>query len=116
VGCRFAADIANAALPTPVGGIPISRAGGFQARWSRDGKRIFYIQGEKQRMEVASTQRKSPQACSEPVFQTKVMGPAFVLFQFDVSSDSRFIVNSCRSDCSSSLTLLTGWIALLRGH
>jgi len=33
-----------------------------------------------------------------------------------VSSDSRFIVNSCRSDYSSSLTLLTGWIALLRGH
>jgi hypothetical protein len=76
----------------------------------------LHIQGEKKLMEVGFDSEKGPQACSEPVFQTKVMGPAFVLFQFDVSSDSRFIVNSCRSDYSSSLTLLTGWIALLRGH
>jgi Tol biopolymer transport system component len=39
-------------FPGPSGRIQISSAGGAQARWSRDGKQIFYIQPDKKLMEV----------------------------------------------------------------
>ena len=67
-------------------------------------------------MEVAFDSEKKSAGVPRALFQTRVVAPNFVLFQFDVTADGRFIINSFRSDYSSPLTLLTGWTALLKEH
>jgi hypothetical protein len=46
-------------------------------------------------------------------FQTRIVAPTFVLFQYDVApDDSRFLINSLRAE--ARLTLLTNWPSVLR--
>jgi hypothetical protein len=53
----------------------------------------------------------SPSA-PRPLFQTRIIAPTFVLFQYDVApDDSRFLINSLRSE--APLTLLTNWTSVL---
>ena len=49
------------------------------------------------------------------LFQTGIVAPFFLTFQYDVSPDGRFLINSFPSNYSPPLTLLTGWTALLKG-
>jgi hypothetical protein len=48
------------------------------------------------------------------LFQTRIIAPNYALFQYDVSRDGRFLINSFPSSFSSPLTLLTGWTAILK--
>ena len=43
------------------------------------------------------------------LFQTRIVAASFVVFQYDVSPDGRFLINSFPSDHSSPLTLVAGW-------
>ena len=103
-------------FPGPGGRIQISNAGGAQPRWSHDGSRIFYIQPDKKLMEASFDSQKKSAGAPRALFQTRIIAPNFVLFEFDVAPDGRFLINSFRADSSSPLTLLTGWTALLKGH
>src|SRR6185369_7697671 len=116
LGSRNGGEITVQAFPGPGARIQISNAGGAQVRWSRDGKRIYYIQPDKKLMEVNFDSARGTAGTPRTLFQTRIVAANLVLFQYDVAPDGRFLVNSFLASNSSPLTLLTGWTALLRGH
>jgi serine/threonine protein kinase len=95
--------------PFPSGGrrIQISQGGGAQAVWRRDGKEIYYIAPDRKLMAAAFDPLKGTAGTPRALFQTHIVGPTFVLFQYDVAPDGRFLVNSLNPD--SPLTLITNW-------
>jgi Tol biopolymer transport system component len=103
-------------FPGPGGRIQISSSGGAQSRWSHDGARIFYIQPDKKLMEAAFDSRKGSAGTPRALFQTRIVGANFVLFQYDVAPDGRFLINSLPASSSPPLTLVTGWTASLKGR
>jgi len=115
-GGRPTGDIFVQPFPGPGGRIQISRAGGSQPRWSRDGTRIFYIQPGKKLMEARFDPRTGSASAPRVLFQTRIVASNFVLFQYDVAPDGRFLINSFPSGSSSPLTLVTGWTARLKGR
>ncbi|WP_035356077.1 winged helix-turn-helix domain-containing protein [Edaphobacter aggregans] len=96
-------------FPGPGRRIQISNHGGAQARWRADGKELFYITMDKKLMAVAiDTSHDEPVAgVPHVLFQTRIIGPRFVLFQYAVSPDgSRFLINSMPSVGAAPLTVL----------
>ena len=89
--------------------IQISNHGGAQARWRADGKELFYIAMDKKLMAVAiDTSHDEPVAgVPHVLFQTRIIGPRIVLFQYAVSRDgNRFLINSMPSVGAAPLTVL----------
>ena len=96
-------------FPGPGRRIQISNHGGALARWRADGKELFYITMDKKLMAVAiDTSHDEPVAgVPHVLFQTRIIGPRFVLFQYAVSPDgSRFLINSMPSVGGAPLTVL----------
>jgi Tol biopolymer transport system component len=96
-------------FPGPGRRIQISNHGGAQARWRADGKELFYITMDKKLMAVAiDTSHDEPVAgVPHVLFQTRIIGPGLVLFQYAVSPDgSRFLINSMPSVGAAPLTVL----------
>jgi len=96
-------------FPGPGRRIQISNHGGLQARWRADGKELFYISMDKKLMAVAiDTSHDEPMAgVPHVLFQTRIIGPRLVLFQYAVSPDgSRFLINSMPSVGAAPLTVL----------
>ena len=101
-------------FPGPGGRIQISSTGGgAQPRWSRDGTRIFYIQPDKKLMEASFDPRTGSAGAPRVLFQTRIVASQFVLFQYEVAPDGRFLINSVPADSASPLTLLTDWTGRL---
>jgi Tol biopolymer transport system component len=94
--------------------IQISTSGAGQARWSRDGRKLFYIAPDRKLMVVdVDTKGKFTASAPRPLFQTHITAPSYVYRQYDVSpSGDSFIINSLNP--ASPLTLLTNWTADLR--
>ena len=109
-----ASEIFVQPFPGPGGRIQISSAGGSQPRWSRDGRQVFYVQPDRKLMAVSFDPQRGSPGAPRALFQTRIVAPAFALFQYDVSPDGRFLINSFPSNSSSPLTLLTGWTALVK--
>jgi Tol biopolymer transport system component len=103
-------------FPGPGGRIQISSNGGAQPRWSHDGKRIFYMQADKKLMETTFDPQKGSAGAPRVLFQTRIVASNYVLFQYDVAPDGRFLINSFPSRSSSALTLVTGWTTSLKGR
>jgi eukaryotic-like serine/threonine-protein kinase len=114
-GGHSARDVFVQPFPGPGGRIQISSARGGQPRWSRDGRQIFYIQPDRKLMAVSFDPQKGAAGAPRVLFQTRIVAPNFALFQYDVSPDGRFLINSFPSNSSSPLTVLTGWTALVKG-
>jgi len=96
-------------FPGPGRRIQISNHGGAQARWRADGKELFYITIDKKLMAVAiDTSHDEPMAgVPHVLFQTRIIAPRIVLFQYAVSPDgSRFLINSMPSVGAAPLTVL----------
>ncbi len=101
-------------FPGPGARIQITSAGGAQPRWSRDGRQIFYIAPDKKLMAVSFDPQKQSAGAPRALFQTRIVSPVFVLFQYDVAPDGRFLINSFPQNISSPLILLTNWTAQLK--
>jgi DNA-binding winged helix-turn-helix (wHTH) protein len=87
-------------FPGPGRRIQISSHGGAQARWRADGKELFYITIDKNLMAVAIDTSHGEPVAGVPhvLFQTRIIAPRIVLFQYAVSPDgSRFLINSMPS-------------------
>jgi serine/threonine protein kinase len=93
----------------------VSAGVGAQARWSRDGRELFYMAADRKLMVVkfdSTTHTPGPPA---PLFQTRVTATNFTIRQYDVTADgNRFIVASLPSVGTMPLTLLSGWQARSR--
>lgn len=102
--------------PNPGGGKWIvSRGGGVQARWRRDGKELFYISPDWKMMAVDVNTSPTFQAGTpHPLFDTDMVdtgirtGP----ISWDIAPDGkRFLIISPSSTGSSSVNLILNWRA-----
>lgn len=85
----------------------IAAVGAAQPRWSHNGRQLFFITADKKLM-VADFDPLSGTASTPRVLrQTRIIGPAFIGFQYDVAPDGRFILNAVVGD-SAPLTLMSG--------
>jgi serine/threonine protein kinase len=98
-------------FPGPGGRIQISSEGGAQPIWSRDGREIYYVAPDRKLMAVAFDSQKGAGGTPRALFQTHIVAPNFVNFQYDVAPDGRFLINSLNPD--SPLTLFANWPSLL---
>ena len=101
-------------FPAPERKIQISADGGDRARWSRDGKEIFFIGTGSKMMAVpihagASIDAGKPAA----LFDTRI-GKGFNN-RFDVTKDGRFLIPvQPQGSSASALTVLVNWTASLK--
>jgi eukaryotic-like serine/threonine-protein kinase len=109
-------------FPVPAGGgskISVSRDGGNQPRWRRDGKELFYLSFDGKLMAVDVTEgREFKVGTPKPLFQ----GPATSIqsrtdihgWAWDVTSDGqRFLFDAVKTS-SESLTVVLNWTAELK--
>jgi WD40 repeat protein len=102
-------DVYVGRFPGPGRRIQISNHGGALARWRADGKELFYITMDKKLMAVPIDTSHDEPVIGVPhvLFQTRIIGPRLVLFQYAVSPDgSRFLINSMPSVGAAPLTVL----------
>jgi serine/threonine protein kinase len=107
-------EVVVQSFPRPGARIQISNAvGSSQPRWSRDGKQIFYLQSDRKLMSVDFDPEKGSASPPRLITQTRIVATNFVLFQYAISPDGRFLVNSLPTSNSSPLTLITRWDTLV---
>jgi eukaryotic-like serine/threonine-protein kinase len=101
--------------PGPGSHIQISNTpGSAQPRWSRDGKRIFFVQPDRKLMVVDFDPAKNVASPPRVFVQTRLIVTMFGWFQYDVAPDGRLLVNSLPADNASPLTLVTNWTSELK--
>jgi eukaryotic-like serine/threonine-protein kinase len=93
----------------------VSLAGGIQPVWSKDGKRLHYVDaGQSLIAADIRTERDSVQVgARRTLFQTSVT-PSFDEAAYDVNREGRFLMMDFVIETSSPLTLVTNWDAELR--
>jgi Tol biopolymer transport system component len=102
-------------FPGPGPHIQISNVpGSSQPRWSRDGRKIYFIQPDRKLMAVAFDLGRGSASPPQVFAQTRITVTNFGWFQYDVSPEGRLLVNSLPANNSSPLTLIAGWDTLLR--
>jgi eukaryotic-like serine/threonine-protein kinase len=104
-------------FPAPGARTPISTTGGTQARWSRDGKELFYIALDGRLMAVpmrVSSDGTVPAATTPvPLFQTRILGglPGQGSYrqQYMVARDGRFLMHSVVQEDTSPIIVILNW-------
>jgi serine/threonine protein kinase len=100
------------AFPTRAGKTIVSTDGGRQARWSPDGKTLYYVAPDARLMAVTLTYRTPSQvepASPLALFRTRINGVTTggSGIEYDLSSDGkRFLMNTLVEHNSSPVTLL----------
>jgi serine/threonine protein kinase len=108
--------IAVRPFSTPGPHLQISNmSGSAQPRWSRDGRKVFFVQPDRKLMVVDFNPATFAADPPQVVAQTRITTAMFGWFQYAVAPDGRFLINSFPSGASSPLTLITGWTARLKG-
>ncbi len=108
-GHPFHPEVMVEPYPGPGGRIQISREGGAQGTWSRDGKQIFFIAHDKKMMVVDFDAVRQTVSAPRVVFQTRIVAPNYVTRQYDIDPAGRFLINSLPAGSAPPLTLLTNW-------
>ena len=114
IGGRAEPAIYVQPVPGPGPRTQISVEGGTQSRWSPDGKELYYIGMGKELMAVSIRAEGGKLLVSPPrvLFRTRMHAARYAIFQYDVSRDGRFLINSLpREDAAAPLALLTDWSA-----
>jgi hypothetical protein len=91
----------------------ISRGGGVQPRWNRNGRELFYISPDSEMIAVAvETQPVFTAGSPHPLFQTEMVdtgirtGP----ISWDVMPDrNRFVIITANATDTSLLTVALNW-------
>jgi eukaryotic-like serine/threonine-protein kinase len=102
-------------FPGSEGKWQVSTAGGWDPRWRRDGKELYYLGPDNKVMAVPLRLDPTFQAGTPTALFSAPSTPTWPS-AYDVSRDGqRFLVNSSSGDEDSPpLTLLTDWTAILR--
>ena len=107
-------------FPGPGTAIPISTGGGIYARWSHDGKELYFIAPDAKLMAVSIRATGSQLEPGTPValFQTRKLGGGSNVIgrshQYDVARDGRFLINVDAESTGPPITLLLNWSPDLR--
>jgi Tol biopolymer transport system component len=102
-------------FPAPGPHVQVSNMrGSTQPRWSRDGRKLFFVQPDRKLMVVTFDPATSSASPPQVVAQTRITTAMFGWFQYAVAADGRFLINSFPSAASSPLTLITDWTARLK--
>jgi hypothetical protein len=94
--------------------VPVSTSGGIHARWSPDGKDLFYVAPDGKLMAAPISVKSETLAPGTPVplFQTRIVGGganyAGFRQQYDVAPDGRFLVN-VETESAAPITLILDW-------
>jgi Tol biopolymer transport system component len=101
-------------FPGPGGKTVISTAGGYQPRWRRDGKELFYIAPDNRLMAVPIQFASNGQAleADAPValFGLRLAGPVGGDISYMVSfAGDRFLVNTITEEATSPITVILNW-------
>jgi Tol biopolymer transport system component len=102
-------EVFVAAFPQPGGRWQVSQGGGGEARWSRDGRELFYIDPENYvvSVDVDPDAVSFQPAASRRLFQFHGAGG---LWRYDVAPDGRFLVTvPPENDLPLPVTLITDW-------
>jgi hypothetical protein len=91
----------------------VSRGGGVQPRWRRNGRELFYISPDSKMMSVeVNAQPVFQSGTPRPLFQTEIVdtgirtGP----LSWDLAPDgNRFLIITANSSDTSSLTVALNW-------
>jgi serine/threonine protein kinase len=88
-------------------------AEGSQVRWRRDMTELYYVGQNKKMMMVPLARRDGTLVPGTPteLFQTRIIQPRIVLFQYDVTADGqKFLINSLpREDAAVPLHVILNW-------
>jgi Tol biopolymer transport system component len=102
-------------FPMLTGKWQVSTEGGFQPRWRRDGKELFYLSPTGKLMAVAVKSGATFEAeAPRPLFETK-LDRAALRHTYAVSANgTRFLLNLPIEGATPPLTVLLNWPALLK--
>jgi Tol biopolymer transport system component len=105
-------------FPQPGAKQQVSTTGGFQPRWSRDGRELFYVRPDLTLMVVSLKPVGAALEMSTPasLFQTRlVFRGSTASRSYSVSDDGRFLLNVTSTDSSArSITVVLNWAASLK--
>lgn len=101
-------------FPGPGARVQISNvSGSAQPQWSRDGRKLFFVQPDRKLMVVAFDPARFSVGPPQLFAQTRIAVTSYGGFQYAVSPDGRLLVTSLPTDSSAPLTLLSGWETIL---
>jgi serine/threonine-protein kinase len=106
------------AFPAGGGKIAISRDGAFEPRWSRDGRELFYRNGDRMMgvtIDAGATPRPgTPRVLFEGRYQLTDTGAG----GYDVAPDRRFLMiqPTARNDSVSRINVVLGWLDDLKAR
>ncbi len=100
-------------FPSPGGKWQISTSGGNIPIWSRDGKQLFYVNGNKMMaVEIKGAGANPEPGVPQPLFDVR-FGPSNP--SFDVSKDGRFLIATPVEQAAAvPITVVVNWMAGLR--
>jgi hypothetical protein len=93
---------------------PVSTGGGISPRWRADGKELYYINPDGAMMAAPITVSGNSLQPGAPVmlFPTRIYGGGADIqmgWQYDVTRDGRFLINTLRNEAAPPITLLQNW-------
>jgi Tol biopolymer transport system component len=107
-------DIHVQPFPGPGGKLVISTAGGYQPRWRRDGKELYYIAPDNRLVAVSIQLASNGQALEAsapvPLFGMRIVGPVDGDIWYMIpSSGQRFLVTTIREEAPVPITVILNW-------
>lgn len=109
-------EVYVASFPSPAFRVAISNGGGYQPRWSRDGKELLYFTGDSKLMSV-DVMEGATFKVGVPKFLFEVPiygGGASQEHRWDMTTDGkRFLITTVGGDVSAPLTLVENWTSML---
>jgi Tol biopolymer transport system component len=105
-------------FPGPGGRWQVSAAGGNSPRWRRDGKELFYIAADEEKMMVAAVNGSGPAfavGAVRSLFSARIRDQ-FLGIPYDVTADGQHFLVNTTADRSpfSFINLIVNWPALLK--
>ena len=126
---RFLAYCSNASgvrqvyvrpFPSGDGQWQVSANGGCQTRWSRDGKELFYVQGETLMAVQVTTTPSFVAVSTTPLFSDPhLFFRGFDPVSYDVSADGRFVLTDSVENTKAeppSINVVENWYEEFRGR
>ena len=92
----------------------VSTAGGISPRWGPDGRELYYLGPDGQMMAAPVAVAGATPVPGTPVklFDTRIYGGGVdnrLLWQYDVSRDGRFLINTVLDEAAAPITLIQHW-------